>query len=86
LTSEAEPSPREAELIALMRPFDLIAKNVPREHRKEAKRRAKDIAEAGPISSAVSREIADVQTAILAGTAAAVFVSGDGGGAGDGGA
>jgi len=87
LTSEAEPSPREAELIALMRPFDLIAKNVPREHRKEAKRRAKEIAETGPISGAVSREIADVQTAILAGTAAAIFVSADGGGGGgDGGA
>ena len=84
LTGEAEPAPRDAELIGLLRPFDLVAKNVPREHRREAKRRAKEIAETGPVNSAVSREVADVQIAIMAGTAAAVFVDGGGGG-GDGG-
>lgn len=80
LTGEAEPGPRDAELIGLLRPLDLVAKNVPGEHRKEAKRRAKEIAETGPVSSAVSRELADVQAAIIAGTAAAVFVSSDVGG------
>lgn len=84
MTGEAEPAPRDAELIGLLRPFDLVAKNVPREHRREAKRRAKEIAETGPVNSAVSREVADVQIAIMAGTAAAVFVDGGGGG-GDGG-
>jgi len=84
LTGEAEPAPRDAELIGLLRPFDLVAKNVLREHRKEAKRRAKEIAETGPVGSAVSSEVADVQVAIMAGTAAAVFVDGGGGG-GDGG-
>ncbi len=79
LTGEAEPPPRDAELISLLRPFDLVAKNVPREHRKEAKRRAKEIAQTGPVGSAVSREVADVQIAIMAGTAAAVFVDGGGG-------
>lgn len=84
LTGEALPPPRDAELIGLLRPFDLVAKNVPREHRKEAKRRAKEIAQTGPVGSAVSREVADVQIAIMAGTAAAVFVDGGGGG-GEGG-
>ncbi|MBA3862130.1 MAG: GPP34 family phosphoprotein, partial [Solirubrobacterales bacterium] len=34
LTGEAEPPPRDAALTGLLRPFDLVAKNVPREHRK----------------------------------------------------
>lgn len=38
LTDAGEPPARDAQLIGLLRPFDLIAKNVPREQRKGAKR------------------------------------------------
>jgi Golgi phosphoprotein 3 (GPP34) len=75
LTGDGEPGPRDAELICLLRPFELIAKNVPREHRKEAKRRAKEIADTGPVNSAVSQAVAEVQAAITVAIAASAAAS-----------
>jgi len=64
LSEDREPAPRDAQLIGLLRPFDLITKTVPREHRKQAKRRATEIAETGPVGSAVRGTVTEVQSAI----------------------
>lgn len=85
LSREGEPAPRDAQLIGLLRPFDLIVKNVPREHRKQAKRRAKEIAENGPVNKAVHDTVTEVQTAIMVTVAASAAASGGNGGGGDGG-
>jgi Golgi phosphoprotein 3 (GPP34) len=77
LIGDGEPGPRDAELICLLRPFELIAKNVPREHRKEARRRAKEIAETGPASSAVRDAVMEVQAAIVVTVATTAAVSGN---------
>lgn len=47
-----------------------------------AKRRAKQIAETGPVNSAVRNELMAVQATIFASVAMAVAVSDDGGGGG----
>lgn len=83
LTDAGEPPAHDAQLIGLLRPFDLIAKNVPREQRKGAKRRAKEIAETGPVGSAVNATVMEVQTAIVVAVAASTVVSGGDGGGGD---
>ncbi len=83
LTGERDPSRHEAELISLLRPMNLIPSSVPREHRSEARRRAKQIAERHPVAAAADGDFAAVQTAILAGVAASTAA--DGGGGGDGG-
>lgn len=61
LVGGAEPTPREAALIALLHTLDLVGKSVPREERKEAGRRAKEIAETGPISKAVKGQLEEMQ-------------------------
>lgn len=57
LVDGAEPTPREAALVALLRPFELVRTVVEREERKEAERRAEEIAQSGPINDAIRRQL-----------------------------
>jgi hypothetical protein len=71
LLDGAEPDPRTALLVGLLRPNDMVHKVVPRNRRKEAGRRAKEIADAGVVGTAVKDAVQGVQTAVLAATLAA---------------
>ena len=66
-----EPEPRTALLVGLLRPNDMVAKLVPRDRRKEAKRRAEAIADSGLVGDAVKDAVEGVQAAVLAATLAA---------------
>jgi hypothetical protein len=66
LTSERQPTPEDAMLIALLRPYDLPERLVPKDRRKDAKRRADEVAEGGTAAAAVKSTLEGIQTAILA--------------------
>ena len=72
LVTERQPTPRDAMLVALLMPYDLVKKLVPRERRKDAQRRAKDIAEGGAAAKAVDDTIKGIQAAVIASTTAAI--------------
>jgi Golgi phosphoprotein 3 (GPP34) len=75
LTGTSTPTPQEAMLIALLQPYDLVGKLVPREERKEAKRRAKALADGGAAAQAVDATVKGVQAAVLASATAAIAAS-----------
>ena len=85
LLSQRDPSEDEALLLALLEPYDLARKLVPKDRRKEAGKRAKAIAERGPATAAVASSVRDTQTAVMAGVMAGVAASSVSGGGGDGG-
>jgi Golgi phosphoprotein 3 GPP34 len=72
LVTERQPTQQEAMLIALLVPYDLVGKLVPRDRRKDAQRRAKDVAEGGAAAKAVDDTLKGIQAAVIASTAAAV--------------
>jgi hypothetical protein len=72
LLTERQPTPQDAMLIALLQPYDLVKKLVPRERRKDAKERAKTVAEGGAAAKAVDDTLKGVQAAVIASTTAAV--------------
>ena len=72
LVTERQPTPRDAMLVALLIPYDLVKKLVPRERRKDAQQRAKDIAEGGAAAKAVDDTIKGIQAAVIASTTAAI--------------
>ena len=74
-----EPEPRTALLVGLLRPNDMVAKLVPRDRRKEAKRRAEAIADSGVVGDAVKDAVEGVQAAVLAATLAATTAATVGG-------
>ena len=80
LVTGREPTPREAMLIALLNAYDLVKRVVPRDDRRAAGKRAKQIAEGDVIGDAVARTLRDVQAAtiaaVTAATSAAVISSG----------
>lgn len=68
LEDGAEPDPHTGLLIAILSPLGLVPKVVAKEHRKEAGRRAKAIAEsdlAGPTSAAVKSAVDAIQLAVM---------------------
>jgi Golgi phosphoprotein 3 (GPP34) len=88
LVTGRDPSPQEAMLISLLKAYDLVKRVVPRDDRRAASRRAKEIAEGEAIGAAVGKAVRDVHTAtmtaVLAATAATSAGGGDGGGGGGG--
>lgn len=74
-------------LVPLLRTYDLVARLVAKDERKEADRRAKEIAEdPGNVSGAVRLALSSTQVAVYVAVFSAVVISAssDGGG-GDGG-
>jgi hypothetical protein len=75
LLSERQPTPEEAMLVALLIPYDLVKGLVPKDKRKEATRRAKDVAEGGAAAKAVDDTLKSIQAAVIASTTAAIAAS-----------
>ena len=69
LLSERQPTPEDAMLIGLLRPYDLPEQLVPKDRRKDAKRRAEEVAEGGTAAKAVAGALQEIQGAILASVA-----------------
>ena len=69
LLSERQPTPEDAMLIGLLRPYDLPEQLVPKERRQDAKRRAEEVAEDGTAAKAVAGALQEIQGAILASVA-----------------
>lgn len=72
LLTEREPTPQDAMLIALLIPYDLVKRLVPRDRRRHAERRAKEVAEGGAAAQAVDDTLKGIQAAVIASTTAAV--------------
>lgn len=82
LVHGAEPSERTGALVSLLHACDLVDDAVPKEDKRDAKRRAKEIAKGEQVGKAVSTSVMATQAAVIAATTTA---SSDGGGGGDGG-
>jgi hypothetical protein len=80
LVAGREPTAHEAMLIALLSAYDLVKRVVPRDDRRAAGKRAKQLADGDVIGDAVARTVRDVQAAtiaaVTAATSAAVISSG----------
>jgi hypothetical protein len=72
LLTERQPTPQDAMLIALLMPYDQIERLVPRDRRKDARQRAKEVAEGGAAAKAVDETIKGIQAAVIASTTAAI--------------
>lgn len=75
LVAGREPEPAEAMVISLLHAYDLIKRVVPRDDRRAARRRAKEIAEGDVIAAAVGRAASDVQASTMAAVIAATTTS-----------
>jgi hypothetical protein len=71
LVAEREPSTHDAMLVSLLHAYDLVKRVVPRDERRAAGRRAKEIAEGDAIGAAVRGAVRDVQSATMAAVMAA---------------
>lgn len=85
LLERRDPDPEEAMLLSLLSALELVRGLVPRDRRREAGKRAKQIAEAGLAGQAVAAAVRDVQTAVMTaviagGVAGAAGADGGGGG------
>jgi len=79
LVGDEHPSPRTTQLLSLMRPYELVQRVVPKDRRKEAKKRAKALTEDEDVGSAVGEHLtAAVMTAVIAGGAGAGAAAGGG--------
>jgi hypothetical protein len=65
LLDERDPGPQDALLLSILMPYDLVKRLVPRERRREAGKRAKEIADQGVAGKAVEAAVKEVQAAIL---------------------
>jgi hypothetical protein len=65
LMAERQPTGDEALLVALLIPYDQVKRLVPKEHRKAANRRAKEIADHGIAGKAVADTIEGIQVAVM---------------------
>jgi Golgi phosphoprotein 3 (GPP34) len=72
LLTERQPTPQDAMLIALLIPYDHVGQLVPRDRRKDAKRRAQDVADGGAAAEAVDDALKGIQAAVIASTTAAI--------------
>ncbi|MDQ3675938.1 MAG: GPP34 family phosphoprotein [Actinomycetota bacterium] len=85
LTGRADVSPRTALLVPLLRAYDLVQKLVDKDDRKQAKRRATQIADdPGKVGAAVRSALTDTQIAVYVAVGSAVAVNATDGGAGGG--
>jgi hypothetical protein len=75
LLTERQPTVQDAMLVGLLRPYDLVGKLVPKDRRKDAKRRADEIAEGGAAAKAVDDTLKGIQMAVMAGTTAAIVAT-----------
>ena len=86
LVTGREPSAHEAMLVSLLHANDLVRRVVPKEDRKQARGRAKEIADGENVGAAVSRVVNDfdvaTMTAVISATAVTTSFGGDGGGGG----
>lgn len=80
-----EPDARTATLISLLSATDLVKKVVPRDRRKDAKKRAKEVAESGIVGDAVSKTMRDIEAGVMIAVMASAAASSGGGGDGGGG-
>jgi hypothetical protein len=72
LLSERQPTPEDAQLIALLDHYDMVGGLAPKDRRKDAVRRAKEVAESGAATDAVNAALQGIQAAILASTMVSV--------------
>ena len=72
LLTERQPTLHDAMLIALLRPYDLVKKLVPRDRRKDANERAETVAQGGATAKAVDDTLKGIQAAVIASTTAAI--------------
>lgn len=75
LVDGAEPEPRTALLVSLLVPLDLVKAVVPKEHRREAKRRAKEIADRGIVGTGLDKVVQELQAAVMVSVIAATTAS-----------
>jgi len=75
LLADREPTEEEALLVGLLEPLGLINSIVPKHQRRDARKRAKSVAEQGLTGTAVRDAIRAVQAAVIAAIAASTVVS-----------
>ena len=75
LLTDREPTDEEALLVGLLEPLGLIDSIVPNDQRKDARKRAKAVAEQGLTGTAVRDAIRAVQAAVVAAIAASTVLS-----------
>lgn len=73
-----EPSPHDALLLAVIEPLDLVKRVVPKDRRKDAARRAREVADPGLLGSAVGDAAAVAAATAAAGAAAAATAASSG--------
>lgn len=79
LLGDREPAEREALLLGLLVPLDLVGGLVEKDQRRTAKTRAKEIAKGGVAGTAVPDAVREIQAAVMVAVMVPV-VTGDGGG------
>ena len=79
LLTDREPTEEEALLIGLLEPLGLIDRVVPKENRRTARKRAKEIAEYGLAGTAVRDSVREVQAAVMAAAIASTVAAASGG-------
>jgi hypothetical protein len=75
LTGTEPPRGDDAVLIALLNAYDLPKKLVPKDDRKEAKKRAKEIADNGIAGEAVAKALKDIESAVMIAVVASATTS-----------
>lgn len=76
------PQEQDALLLGLLEPLELVDRLVeghPRHQRREARKRAKEVATQGIAGSAVSQAVRDIQAAVMVAVIVPTFTGGDGG-------
>lgn len=71
LVDGAEPDARTALLVSLLEPLDLVKAVVPKDARRDAKRRAKQIADHGVVGTGLDKVVQELQTAVMVSVIAA---------------
>jgi hypothetical protein len=84
LVTERAPTARETMLVSLLQAYDLVKRVVPKDDRRAANRRAKEIAKGEAVGAAVASTVSEIQAAtmvaIVAATTATTAAGADGGG------
>lgn len=80
LLGEQAPQEQDALLLGLLEPLGLVDRLVERHQRREARKRAKEVATTGIAGSAVSAAVRDIQAAVMVAVIIPTVTGGDGGG------
>lgn len=75
LVTGAEPDPRTALLVSVLQPLDLVKHVVAKDDRKEARKRAKVVADQGVVGTGLGRAVEDMQAAVMVSIVAASVVT-----------